>query len=181
MMKGTLASHRAGPAKARPTSGAAMIEMAMLMPFLLVLLVGSEQIAKMTYVYYSIKKIEYNIGRYVATQQGVDFCAGLGDPSIAAAINLGLTGTTDGSGTPLIPDLTADMFVITPEVVDPTTGIPSVCSCDITGCDASVGGLPPAYITVTIPSGYPIAPIIPYVTTQTIPLVPAVKVPYEGT
>jgi Flp pilus assembly protein TadG len=157
-----------------------MIETAMLLPFLLVLLVGSEQIAKMTYVYYTIKKIEYTVARYVATQQGVDFCAGNNDPSIMAAINLGLTGTTDGTGTPFISDLTADMFVITPEVVD-STGAPAVCSCDITGCDESVGGGAPAYITVTIPSGYPIAPIIPFTTPQTIPLIPTVKVPYEGT
>lgn len=160
--------------------GNAMIETAIFLPFLLVLLVGSEQIAKVTYVYYSIKKIEYNIARYVATQQGVDFCAGSSDPTITAAINLGLTGTTDGSGTPLIADLTADMIVIQPERID-STGAPAVCTCDITGCSEAAGGGSPTFITVSIPSGYPVAPIIPFTTTQTIPLVPSVKVPYEGT
>jgi hypothetical protein len=157
-----------------------MIETAIFLPFLLVLLVASEQIAKLTYTYYSIKKAEYTIARYVATQQGVDFCAGQGDPSIAAAINLGLTGTTDGTGTPFIPNLTADMFVIQPERVD-STGAPTICTCDITGCDESSGGGSPAYISVSIPSGYPVQPIIPFTTAQTIPLVPSVKVPYEGT
>ncbi len=160
--------------------GNAMIETAIFLPLLLILLVGMEQIGKLTYVYYTIKKIEYTIARYVATQQGVDFCAGLGDPTITAAINLGLTGTTDGTGAAFIPDLTADMFVITPETID-STGEPAVCSCDITGCDESVGGGAPAYINVAIPSGYPIAPVIPFTTVQTIPLVPMVTVPYEGT
>ncbi len=157
-----------------------MIETAIFMPFLLVLLVGTEQIAKVTYTYYTIKKIEYTIARYVATQQGVDFCAGSSDPSVAAAINLGLTGTTDGSGTPLIALLTADMIVVQAERVD-STGAPELCTCDITGCSEAAGGGSPAFITVSIPSGYPVQPIIPFTTLQTIPLVPFVKVPYEGT
>lgn len=161
-------------------SGSAIIETAIFLPFLLVLLVGMEQIAKVTYVYYSIKKAEYTIARYVATQQGVNFCAAQNDPSIAAAINLGLTGTTDGSGTPFIPLLTADMIVVQPERID-STGVPQVCTCDVTGCDESSGGGSPDYISVSTPSGYPIAPIIPFTTVQTIPLVPSVKVPYEGT
>jgi Flp pilus assembly protein TadG len=160
--------------------GNAILETAIFLPFLLILLVAMEQFAKVTYTYYTIKKIEFTIARYVATQSGVNFCAGTGDPSITAAINLGLTGTTDGTGTPFIADLTADMIVITPEVVD-SSGVSSACSCDITGCDESVGGGTPAYITVAIPSGYPVSPIIPFTTTQTIPLVPEVKVPYEGT
>lgn len=161
-------------------SGSAIIETAIFLPFLLVMLVAMEQIAKVTWVYYSIKKIEFTIARYVATQQGVDFCAGNSDPTITAAINLGLTGTTDGTGTPFVPNLTADMFVISPERVS-STGAPMACSCDITGCSEANGGGSPAYISVAIPSGYPVSPIIPFTTVQTIPLVPEVKVPYEGT
>jgi Flp pilus assembly protein TadG len=160
--------------------GNTILETAIFLPMLLVLLVAMEQIGKLTYTYYTIKKIEFTIARFLATQQGVNFCAGTGDPSIAAAINLGLTGTTDGTGAPFLTDLTADMIVITPEIVD-SSGVSAVCTCDITGCDESVGGGSPAYITVGIPSGYPVAPIIPFTTTQTIPLVPEVKVPYEGT
>jgi hypothetical protein len=160
--------------------GNVMIETAIFLPFLLVLLVAMEQIAKLTYTYYSLKKAEYTVARYVATQQGVDFCAGQSDPAIAAGINLALTGTTDGTGAPFIPNLTADMFVIQPERVD-STGAPTVCTCDITGCSEASGGGSPTYITVSIPSGYPVQPIIPFTTLQTIPLVPSVKVPYEGT
>jgi len=157
-----------------------MIETAIFLPFLLVLLMGMEQIGKVTYVYYSIKKAEFTVARYIATQQGVNFCAGSSDPAIAAGINLGLTGTTDGSGATFIPNLTADMFVIQPERID-STGASAVCSCNITECDTNAGGGSPDYITVSIPSGYPIAPIIPFTTIQAIPLLPSVKVPYGGT
>ena len=166
--------------KLRSRSGSAILETAIFVPILLLLLMGMEQIAKVTYVYYTIKKAEYTVARYVATQQGVNFCAGQADPAIAAAINRTLTGTTDGTGTPLIPDLTADMFVVQPERID-STGVATICSCDVTGCDESAGGGSPDYITVSIPSGYPVQPIIPFTTRQTIPLVPRVKVPYEGT
>jgi hypothetical protein len=167
--------------KPRGRRGSIVIETAIFLPLLFILLVAMEQIAKVTYTYYSIKKIEYTVARYVATQQGVNFCAGQSDPAIAAGINLALTGTTDATGTPFVPNLTADMFVIQPERVDPTTGIASICSCDVTGCDESAGGGSPNYISVSIPSGYPVQPIIPFTTLQTIPLVPIVKVPYEGT
>ena len=160
--------------------GNAMIETAMFLPVLLVLLMGMEQLGKLTYVYYSIKKAEYTLARYLATQQGVNFCAGSSDPTIAAGINLALTGTTDGTAPSFIPNLTPDMFVIQPERLD-STGAMTVCSCDITGCDESAGGGSPDFITVSIPSGYPVQPIIPFMTLQTIPLVPSVKVPYEGT
>ena len=160
--------------------GNMVIELAIFLPVLLVLLVGMEQIAKVTYTYYSIKKIEFTVARYVATQQGVNFCAGQGDPAIAAAINIGLTGTADGSGPILIPNLTADMFVVQPERID-STGAMTVCSCDVTGCDESAGGGSPDFVAVSIPSGYPVQPIIPFTTLQSIPLVPSVKVPYGGT
>jgi hypothetical protein len=161
-------------------SGNAIIETAIFVPFLLLLLMGMEQIAKLTYVYYTIRKAEYTVARYVGTQQGVNFCAGQSDPAIAAGINLALTGTTDGTAPSFIPNLTADMFVVQPERLD-STGAMTVCSCDITGCDESAGGGSPDFITVSIPSGYPVQPIIPFMTLQSIPLVPMVKVPYGGT
>ena len=161
--------------------GNSIIETAIFLPVLLVLLMGMEQIGKVTYVYYSIKKAEYTVARYVATQQGVNFCLGQSDPAIAAGINLALTGTTDGTGTVFIPNLTAEMFVVQPERFDSATSTWSICSCDVTGCDQSAGGGSPDYITVSIPSGYPVQPIIPFMTLQSIPLVPSVKVPYGGT
>jgi hypothetical protein len=160
--------------------GNTIIETAIFLPVLLVLLMGMEQIGKVTYIYYSIKKAEYTVARYVGTQQGVNFCAGSSDPTIAAGINLALTGTTDGTGATFIPNLTPEMFVVSPERVDSTGGT-TACTCDVTGCDESAGGGSPDYITVSIPSGYPVQPIIPFMTLQSIPLVPTVKVPYGGT
>lgn len=161
--------------------GSTVLETAMWLPILLLLLMGMEQFAKVTYTYYALKKIEYTIARYVATQQGVNFCAGSADPSILAAEYLALTGTTDNSAPSFIEGLTHDMFQVNAERVDSATGTITVCSCDITGCDQSVGGGSPQYISVTIPSGFPVQPIIPFLTRQTIPLIPTVKVPYAGT
>jgi TadE-like protein len=160
--------------------GNTIIETALFLPVLLVFLMGMEQIGKVTYLYYSLKKAEYTVARYVGTQQGVNFCAGQSDPAIAAGINLALTGTTDGTAPLIINGLTADMFVVTPEKVD-STGALTTCSCDVTGCDESAGGGSPDFIIVSMPSGYPVQPIIPFMTLQSIPLIPSVKVPYGGT
>jgi hypothetical protein len=157
-----------------------MIEVVIFLPLLFLLLMGMEQFAKLTYTYYAIKKMEYTVGRYVSSQQGVNFCAGNADPNILAAENLALTGTTDNSAPSFLPLLTTDMFVVTPERVD-STGAISACTCDVTGCDESVGGGSPTFISVSIPTGYPITPAIPFMTAQTIPLIPEVKVPYGGT
>jgi len=51
----------------------------------------------------------------------VNFCPDAGDPTIAAAIEFALTGTTDGSGTPAIFDLTPDMIAVTTQCIDPVT------------------------------------------------------------
>ena len=74
--------------------GNTIIETAMLMPVLLLLLVGMAQIARITYTYYTLRKTVYAIATYLSTQQAVNFCAP-GDPTITAAINFGLTGTTE--------------------------------------------------------------------------------------
>lgn len=164
----------------RDESGNSIIETAIFMPFLLILLMGMEQIAKVTYTYYCIKKAEYTVARYLASQQGVNFCAGNADPTILAAEYLALTGTPDNSAPSFIPGLTTDMFVVQPERID-SLGNLQVCSCDVTGCDESQGGGSPDYLVVSIPSGFPVQPIIPFTTLKSIPLVPTVKVPYGGT
>ena len=140
-----------------------------------------EQIATVTYPYYELKKALYTVARYVGTQQGVNFCAGSGDPAITAGVNLAITGTTDGTWH-------ADSSKSDCGHVRDSTGtrrhqrqLDRLYVSDITGCDESAGGGAPDFITVSLPSGYPVQPIIPFTTLQTIPLVPSVKVPYGGT
>ncbi len=80
-----------------PTSerrrGSAALETVMVLPFLLVLLLGTVEIAKITYTYYTLHKMLYSLARYLGTQQGTNFCDP-SDPNIVAAKNFALTGTT---------------------------------------------------------------------------------------
>jgi len=159
--------------------GNAILETAMLLPFILVLLVGMGQIAKITYTYYTLRKTVYSIATYLSAQQGVNFCDP-SDPTVAAAISFGITGTTDNSEPPFVTGLTPAMIQVTPEAIDPVTGTLSAYG---SGCVASppFDGTPPDQIVVSIPNGYMIQPRIPFLPVNPIPLKPEVKVPYGGT
>ena len=75
-----------------------MLEIALFIPILFTLLVGMVQIGKITYVYYTLRKTLYTMGRFVAAQQGVNFCDD-GDAAILAAKNFALSGTSSDDGT----------------------------------------------------------------------------------
>lgn len=159
--------------------GNTILETAMLMPVLFLLLVGMNQLAKITYTYYTLRKTVYSIATYLSAQQGVNFCDPA-DPTIAAAINFGLTGTTDGSQPVFVTGLTPAMIQVTPESMDPVAGTLGPYG---SGCVDSppFDGTPPSQIVVSIPNGYLIQLRIPYLPVDPIPLKPEVKVPYGGT
>jgi len=159
--------------------GNTIIETAMLMPVLLLLLVGMAQIAKITYTYYTLRKTVYAIATYLSTQQAVNFCVP-GDPTITAAINFGLTGTTDASQPVFVTGLTASMILVTAESLDPLSGAPTSYASQCSGA-LGFAGAPPDQIVVSIPNGYILQPRIPFLPVDAIPLKPEVKVPYEGT
>lgn len=155
-----------------------VLEALLFLPIMFLLIVGMLRIAEITYLYYTLKKTLYAAAMYLSAQQAVDFCAD-SNGLILAAKNYALTGTTDGSLTSFLPALTPDMLDIEPECYDPTTQ--TVGSCNTGGCGSDAGMLPPDFIVVTIPSGYSINPRFPYILSETIPLVPFVRVPYGGT
>lgn len=159
--------------------GSVLIETAILIPFILLLLVGMVNLARITYTYYTLRKTVFSIARYAGTQQGVNFCDAT-DPTVSAAINFGLTGTTDGSQPVFVTGLLPSMVVITPQQFDPTARTLSACPCGAPGCDPSQGGGAPAYITVAI-QGYAYPVRIPGIQIDPIPLSPEVQVPYGGT
>lgn len=161
-------------------SGSAIIETALFLPILILLLMGTLEIARITYTYFTLQKMMYAMARYVTTQQGANLCDSA-DPVVVAAKSFALTGTTDNSGTPILDSLTADMISIRLEQVDPTTGALSECPCGVPGCDTANGGTPPDYVVISIPNGYPIVPRIPLVANTAIPLKPVVRLPYGGT
>lgn len=159
--------------------GNMILESLLWIPFVLLLLVGMVQFGKLTYVYYTVKKTLYTVGRYVATAQGVDFCDATGDATIVAAKNFGLTGGTDGAAESPLPALTGDMIQVTAECVDASSG--DIGPCDTSGCDGLTGGRRPDFVVVSIPDGYQIAPRIPYMLIDPILLRPQVRVPFGGT
>lgn len=173
-------SKRAGSNRGR--RGAAMVEAGMWIPVLVLLMMGMFWIGNITYTYHTLRKTLWAAGSYVSTQQGVDFC-NAGDPAVSGAINLAITGTgVDPGDNPILPNLTSDMISMSIERLDPTSGVPSICDCSLTGCDTNLGGGEPDFVVVTIPGGYPILPVIPGVALSgPILLNPIVRVPFGGT
>ena len=128
----------------------------------------------------TLQKMMYTVARFAGTQQGVNFCDA-GDPTVVAAKNLAITGTTDASAPVIVAGLTADVISITAERYDTTGQTLATCDCSATGCDAASGGLPPDFIRVNIPDGFTVRPLFFNLTVQPFPLRPSVRVPYGGT
>ena len=163
----------------RHQSGAVLLETVMFTPVLLALLVGMISLARITYTYAALEKIMYNLARYVGTQQGVNFCNS-GDATVQAAKNLAITGSSDGSGNPIVGGLTPDMIQLHVERYSPNTQSLGACDCSMNGCDTGNGGLPPDFIVADIPNGYPIQPLFFGLTVDPILLKPHVRVPLGG-
>ena len=162
----------------RRRRGNMVVEVAMWMPVLLLLIAGVIQFGKITYLYYTLRKIEYTIARSVSIASGVNFCPDATDTLVQGAIAFALTGTSDGSGPPLVSNLTPGMISVTTECIDLATGLPGPC--DTSGCDGAAGAHRPDYVVVTIPDGYPVQPRIPFILLNSFQLKPTVAVPYGG-
>ncbi len=164
----------------RTRRGNAMLEMAMWVPLLVLLLMGMTELARLTYVYYTLQKTMYTIARYVGTQQGVNFCAST-DTVVAAAKNFAIGGSTDSATNTIVANLTADMIQVRVERYSSDSQEIGECDCSVAGCDSGSGGRAPDFIVVSIPDGYSIRPIIPYLSTEPILFKPRVRVPFGGT
>jgi hypothetical protein len=162
--------------------GGAILETALWTPFLVVLMMGAVEIGRLTYTYYQIQKMMVNLARYLGTQQAVNFCDDT-DATVVSAKQWVLTGTSDGSGQPIIRDLTADRVSVRIERYTAETGSLGQCDCAVsaTGCDAGQGAPSPDYIVVSIPEGYQMRVVIPSLGLDPILLRPVVRVPFGGT
>lgn len=164
----------------RRSQGSVLLETVLYLPILIGLLIGILQLARISYTYYTLQKILYTVARYVGTQQGINFCDGT-DATVTAAKNLALTGTTDGSGPPILPNLTADQIDVRIERFISETADLSECGCDATSCDTANGGQAPDWVVVSVNGGYPIQLNFQGFVTDPIPLRPQVRIPYTGT
>jgi len=160
--------------------GGVLVEAALFIPVFLMLLLGTIELGKVAYTYYMLEKVMYNFARYLGTQQGTNFCDS-GDPNIAAAAAVAVTGTTDSSALPIVNGLTPGMLEVRFERFDAASQQVVPCDCSVAGCDASQGGQPPDFITVSLTDGYTVHPLFWGFQVDPFPLRPEVKVPYGGT
>ena len=159
----------------RRTRGNAILEVALWLPILFLLTVGTMRLAKITYLDYSLNKIVYDIARQISVDQGLNFCDP-NDPATQGAINAAITDPNTQE--PLISNLTAGMFQVTATCLD-SNGNPGPC--DLSTCGTAISApLQPAFVTVSIPGGYSISPLIPYLLLAPIQLTPSVTVPFGG-
>ena len=159
----------------RSERGNMILEAAMFVPVLVLLVVGMVQIGKITYLYYTLKKMVYSAARQISVQQGVNFCDIGNDANAVAAINFAIT---DSTGALIIPNLTPDMLAITTECAAPGDPTAAPVPCDVSACPTI--GQRPDYVVVTIPNGYLVPVRIPFLNLDPIPLRPSATVPFGG-
>ena len=139
--------------------GGALLETAIFLPIILALLIGTVELARVTYTYYMLQKMMLNLARYLGTQQGVNFCDSQ-DATIQAAINYALTGSTDSADNPIIPGLTPAMFQVSTERSIPPASNwwPAIVRRPV--AMPSQGGLPPGFIVVSLDQRLPGAAVV---------------------
>lgn len=166
----------------RGQGGGVLLETALWMPFLILLLMGTVELSRVTYTYYTLKKILYTVARTAGTQQGINFCNSA-DAQVAAIKALAITGNADGAGEPLLPRLSAELISVHIERYTAESGALVECVCEATasGCDSAQGARGPDYVVATLPDGYPVTLRIPGLANDPIPLRPHVRLPFGGT
>lgn len=152
----------------------------MFLPVLLLLLVGTIELGKVTITYFALQKMLTTVARYAGTQQGANFCDDQ-DTVVNTAKRVALTGNPDGEGEPLVANLTVDQIRVRLERYSADTGQVNECACSLEGCDAGAGATSPDFIVVSIPDGYTVRPVFPLFQVDPIPLRPRVRVPFGGT
>jgi len=157
--------------------GNSLLEAVLFVPILGMLLFGTIEFARITWTYFTLQKMLYSVGRYAATQTGVNFCDEA-DPIVTDAKNLATRGVGDSAGDLILPALTPDLITIRLQRMDPETQQLADCECSATGCDVAQGGRGPDFVVVTVPDGYSVRTNIPFVPSETFLLRPVVRIPH---
>lgn len=160
----------------RRSSGNMVLETALFIPILLLLIVGMVQIGKLTYLDYTLRKIVYSAARELSVQQGINFCDVAEDATVQTAINFALNDPNTQA--PIIANLTA--LQVTTQCTDPANPGGALIPCDISTCDALTVSQRPDFLQVSIPNGYPVNVLIPFLNPIPITLNPSVTVPFGG-
>jgi len=91
-------------------SGMAIIEFTIALPLMLILFVGTAEVGRLLYDYNTLTKAQRTGARHLATHAetgNTDIYVVSGSQYATEATNLVVFGTIDGSGTPLLPNLSA--------------------------------------------------------------------------
>jgi Flp pilus assembly protein TadG len=160
--------------------GSSLMETALLLPVLFLLLVGMVELARISYTYYTLQKMLTMVASYLGTRQGVNFCDEA-DLTVTQAKSFALTGTNEGTNTPLVPNLDTAGIRVRAERVAVDSGDLGECDCSAQGCDLASGGRAPDYVTVSLTDGYTVRVALPFINLEPIILRPQVRMPYGGT
>ena len=165
----------------RSDGGQAAMEMALLVPLLMLLLFGAFQIARLFYVYQTLQKALRGGAGFLARSTGVNYC-NLDDPALTDARNFIVFGNLQGTGTPVVQGLPPEMIQILPEraAADSTTVTECLCAEESASCDTDAGGSPPDFVVLNLGDGFPVDVPFPYVRLGTIRLKVSVRMPVTG-
>ena len=162
--------------------GQSAMEMAFLVPLLMLMLFGVFQVARVFYLYHTLQKAVRGGAGLLARTSGVNYCD-LGDPNLLAVQNFVVFGNLQGVGSPIVTGLTPDLIQIFPERIQSGSTTVAACQCtsDPDSCDVSNGGRAPDFVTINLgPSGFPVLVPFPYVTLGSIPLKVSVRMAVTG-
>ena len=162
--------------------GQAAVEMAFLVPLLMLLLFGVFQIARIFYLYHTLQKAVRGGAGLLARTSGVNYCD-IGDPNVLAVENFIVFGNLQGVGAPLLQGLTPELIQVFPERIQSGSTAVSACLCtsDPDSCDIIQGGRAPDFVTINFgPAGFPVVVSFPYMNFGTVPLKPSVRMPVTG-
>lgn len=168
------------PVRQLGRSGSSLIETALIFPILILLLIGTVEMARITYTYYQLQKVMAAFARYVGTQQAVNLCDA-NDAQFQQAVTLALTGGIDTGGQPVVLGLQSSDFQVQVERYNATNDALEICDCSGNGCDVTQGGTAPQFLSVYLANGYPVQLRIPFVLNDPILLRPSVRMPFGGT
>ena len=109
---------------ARSEQGTQLVELAIVLPLLLVMFGSVAEFGRLFYTYQTLSKATRAGARYLTTEPG----SGTSD---AEAANLVIFGNTAGTGDPILPGLTADNVDVTRDGANPA--LPDTVSVSIDG------------------------------------------------
>lgn len=158
--------------------GQAAMEMAIMIPVLMMLMFGAYQLARVFYTYHTLQKAFRGGAGMLAHASGVDYCQA--DPVIANAQNFVVYGSvTPNQGSPVVQGLTTDMVQVVAERIPTGSTSPGPCPCDTGGgpsgdpdsCDILNGGRAPDFVVVNddgvSSTGFPVSVLFPFVSLGT--------------